>query len=101
MGERFYLLCPKELVKHTTDPMEKANLKLALDAMKVSIHGNEVFMSLLAVKIVAQNCISLRETIFTADQTFSQVTVNFVIVSGQVYIVEGFAQVWEASSVVF
>lgn len=32
---------------------------------------------------------------------FSQVTVNFVSVAGQVYIVEGFAQVWEASSVVF
>lgn len=39
------MLCPQELVKHTTDPMEKANLKLALDAMKVSIYGSEVFMS--------------------------------------------------------
>lgn len=34
-GEKFQLLCPQELVKHTTDPTEKANLKLALDAMKV------------------------------------------------------------------
>jgi len=40
--------------------MEKANLKLALDAMKVSIHSNEIFMSLLTVKMVAQNCISWR-----------------------------------------
>ncbi|KAI1236628.1 hypothetical protein IHE44_0014881 [Lamprotornis superbus] len=29
-----YHLLLQELVKHTTDPMEKANLKLALDAMK-------------------------------------------------------------------
>lgn len=47
-------------MKHTVDPMEKANLKLALDAMKVSIHGSEVFMSLLAVKMVAQIYISWR-----------------------------------------
>lgn len=38
--------CSQELVKHTTDSMEKANLKLALDAMKVGIHDN--YLSLLA-----------------------------------------------------
>lgn len=47
--------CQQELVKHTTDPMEKANLKLALDAMKVSIPVNEVFMSVLAVKMLVHN----------------------------------------------
>lgn len=47
--------CQQELVKHTTDPMEKANLKLALDAMKVSIPVNEVFMSMLAVKMLVHN----------------------------------------------
>lgn len=47
--------CQQELVKHTTDPMEKANLKLALDAMKVSIPVNEVFMFVLAVKMLGHN----------------------------------------------
>lgn len=50
--------CQQELVKHTTDTMEKANLKLALDAMKVSVHASEVFISMLAVKMVVHNYIS-------------------------------------------
>uniref|UniRef100_A0A4W2HNW4 Vav guanine nucleotide exchange factor 3 n=1 Tax=Bos indicus x Bos taurus TaxID=30522 RepID=A0A4W2HNW4_BOBOX len=38
-----YHLLLQELVKHTTDPMEKANLKLALDAMKdLAQYVNEV-----------------------------------------------------------
>ncbi|XP_036129272.1 guanine nucleotide exchange factor VAV3 isoform X2 [Molossus molossus] len=38
-----YHLLLQELVKHTTDPTEKANLKLALDAMKdLALYVNEV-----------------------------------------------------------
>lgn len=32
-----HLSSNQELVKHTPDPVEKANLKLALDAMKVRL----------------------------------------------------------------
>lgn len=47
----------QELVKHTTDPVEKANLKLALDAMKVKHRAVTCFVFFtLAWKQETTNC---------------------------------------------
>lgn len=65
-------------MKHTTDPMEKANLKLALDAMKVSIYGSEVFVCWWLewwLRIVFPGGDHVLHNI---SNTFSQLPVSFV-----------------------
>ena len=40
-------LCFQELVKHTTDPTDKDNLRTALDAMRVSVYVCVLFQLLI------------------------------------------------------